>query len=76
MKKTASSDKILNFFAKNVGLVGLLTIINFLLIYFLLDKLQQTDMKLKRLESATSGVVNDFNELSKPIIEEETEPNK
>jgi len=74
MKKTHNSEKVLGFFAKNVGFVGLLTVINFLLIYFLFSKLQQSEMRIKNLEAATNSVVNDMNNLSQPIIEEETEP--
>jgi len=76
MKKTSSTDKALSFFTKNIGFVGLLTVINFLLIYFILDKIQQTDMRLQKLEASTSNVLKEMNDMSKPIVEEETEPQK
>ena len=76
MKKNANSEKVLTFFAKNVGFVGLLTVINFLLIYFLFDKLQSTDQRLQRLEMATGNVMKEINSLSQPILDEESAPSK
>ena len=76
MKKTHKSEKIMTFISNNVGLVGLLTIINFLLIYFLFNRLQTTELRLKMLESTSNSVVNEMNNLSKPILEEETAPKK
>jgi len=76
MKKTHKSEKILTFLSNNVGFVGLLTILNFLLIYFLFDKLQSTEQRLMRIENATIKVVNDMNDMSKPIVEDDVAPVK
>ncbi len=74
MKKTHNSEKVLSFFAKNVGFVGLLTVINFLLIYFLLDSIDNLNERLSRMEAATVNVVKEMNNMSQPVVEEETEP--
>jgi len=76
MKKTFKSEKVLTFLSNNVGLVGLLTILNFLLIYLLFDKLQSTEQRLMRIESATIKVVSDMNDMSKPIVEDEVPAKK
>ncbi len=76
MKKTHSSEKVTSFFTKNLGLVGLLTIINLLLIYFVFDKLQSVDERVQKLEGTTNSVVKEMNNMSQPIVEEESTPAK
>lgn len=72
MKKTnKSTEKVMSFLTKNVGFVGLLTIINFLLIYFLVDRLQTAEVKIRQLEMMTNQVSNEVSEMSQPIFVEE-----
>ena len=61
---------MLEFFTKNVGLVGLVTVINFLLIFFLLDKIQNLEERLKVAERNASSAINEISNMSSPEIEE------
>ena len=61
---------MLEFFTKNVGLVGLVTVINFLLIFFLLDKIQNLEERLMVAERNASSAVNEISNMSSPEIEE------
>jgi len=61
---------VLEFFTKNVGLVGLVTVINFLLIFFLLDKIQNLEERLKVAERNASSAINEISNLSSPEIDE------
>jgi len=61
---------VLEFFTKNVGLVGLVTVINFLLIFFLLDKIQNLEERLMVAERNASSAVNEISNMSSPEIEE------
>lgn len=61
---------MLEFFTKNVGLVGLVTVINFLLIFFLLDKIQNLEERLKVAERNASSAINEISNLSSPEIDE------
>jgi DNA-directed RNA polymerase subunit beta len=55
---------------KNVGLVGLVTVINFLLIFFLLDKIQNLEERLMVAERNASSAINEISNMSSPEIEE------
>jgi hypothetical protein len=70
VKKTNRSASVLEFFTKNVGLVGLVTVINFLLIFFLLDKIQNLEERLMVAERNASSAVNEISNMSSPEIEE------
>ncbi len=70
MKKTNRSTSVLEFFAKNVGLVGLVTVINFLVIFYLVDKLQNIEERLMVAERNASSAVNEIVNMSAPEVEE------
>jgi hypothetical protein len=61
---------VLEFFAKNVGLVGLVTVINFLVIFYLVDKLQNIEERLMVAERNASSAVNEIVNMSTPEVEE------
>ena len=70
MKKTNRSASVFEFFTKNIGLVGLVTVINFLLIFFLVDKVQNLEERLKVAERNASSAMNEISNLSSPEVEE------
>ena len=70
VKKTNRSTSVLEFFAKNVGLVGLVTVINFLVIFYLVDKLQNIEERLMVAERNASSAVNEIVNMSAPEVEE------
>ena len=70
MKKTNRSTSVLEFFAKNVGLVGLVTVINFLVIFYLVDKLQNIEERLMVAERNASSAVNEIGNMSAPEVDE------
>lgn len=70
VKKTNRSTSVLEFFAKNVGLVGLVTVINFLVIFYLVDKLQNIEERLMVAERNASSAVNEIVNMSTPEVEE------
>jgi len=76
MKKTHSSEKVMDFFSKNIGFVGLLAVLNFLLIYLLFERLSAYDQRISKIETATGVVVKEIGDMSKPIVEDDTLPKK
>jgi hypothetical protein len=70
VKKTNRSTSVLEFFAKNVGLVGLVTVINFLVIFYLVDKLQNIEERLMVAERNASSAENEIVNMSAPEVEE------
>jgi hypothetical protein len=72
MKKTAAKHSHhikfnpTEFFTKNIGIMGLITIVMFFIIYFLSEKISSLESKMINIEASVSEVSKPENNMAVP----------
>lgn len=66
MKKTkvSSTNSVYNFFSKNVGFLGLITVITFLLVLFLVDRITSLESRLRDAEVKSNSAMQEINKMN------------